>query len=52
MLTNLAYPAATVDLQEILAKEQFIDPLRDPDIRLRITQAGPVDVKESHTEKA
>lgn len=46
-LTNLAYPTATVDLKEILAKEQFIDALRDPDMRLRIKQARPVDLNDA-----
>ena len=46
-LTNLAYPTATVDLKEILAKEQFIDAIRDSDTRLRIKQARPTDLNDA-----
>lgn len=46
-LTNLAYPTATADLKEILAEEQFIDALRDPDMSLRIKQARPVDLNDA-----
>ena len=46
-LTNLAYPTASIDLKEILAKEQFIDALRDADMRLRIKQARPVDLNDA-----
>ena len=45
-LTNLAYPTATVDLKEILAKEQFIDAIKDSDMRLRIKQARPTDLND------
>ena len=46
-LTNLAYPTATVDLKEILAKEQFIDAIKDSDMRLRIKQARPTDLNDA-----
>jgi hypothetical protein len=46
-LSNLAYPTATIDLKEILAKEQFVDAMRDPDMRLRIKQARPVDLNDA-----
>ena len=46
-LTNLAYPTSTVDLKEILAKEQFIDAIRDSDMRLRIKQARPTDLNDA-----
>jgi hypothetical protein len=37
----------TIDLKEILAKEQFVDALRDPDMRLRIKQTRPVDLNDA-----
>ena len=46
-LTNLAYPTATVNLKEILAKEQFIDAIKDSDMRLRIKQARPTDLNDA-----
>jgi hypothetical protein len=30
-----------------LAKEQFVDALRDPDMRLRIKQTQPVDLNDA-----
>jgi hypothetical protein len=46
-LTNLAYPTASIDLKEILAKEQLIDSLMDTDMRLRIKQAHPLDLNDA-----
>ena len=43
----MAYPTSTVDLKEILAKEQFIDAIRDSDMRLRIKQARPTDLNDA-----
>lgn len=46
-LTNLAYPTAPVEVRETLAKEQFIDALRDRDMRLRVKQARPADLNDA-----
>lgn len=46
-LTNLAYPSAGNDLQETLAKEQFIDALVDSDMRIRIKQSRPKTLNEA-----
>ena len=46
-LTYLAYPTAPYDVQETLAKEQFIDALRDSDMRLRVKQARPANLNDA-----
>lgn len=46
-LTYLAYPTAPVEVRETLSKEQFIDALRDRDMRLRVRQARPIDLNEA-----
>jgi hypothetical protein len=46
-LINLAYLTATINLKEILAKEQFVDALQDPKMRLRIKQARSVDLNDA-----
>jgi hypothetical protein len=46
-LTNLAYPTASTDLKEILAKEQFIDSLRDTNMRWRIKKERPLDLNDA-----
>jgi hypothetical protein len=46
-LTNLAYPMAPNDVREILAKEQFIDGLASADMRLRVKQAGPLNLNDA-----
>ena len=45
--TNLTIPTVTVDLKEILTKEQFINAIRDSDMRLRIKQARPTDLNDA-----
>ena len=46
-LTNLAYPSAPNDVRETLAKEQFVDSLTNPDMRLKIKQARPVSLNDA-----
>ena len=46
-LTNLACPTAPCDVQETLAKEQFIDALHSSDMRLRVKQARPSDLNDA-----
>ena len=46
-LTNLAYPAASSDLKEILAIEQFLDGLYDSEMRLKIKQARPSSLNDA-----
>ena len=46
-LANLAYPTAPMEVRETLAKEQFIDALKDSDMRLRIKQARPIDLNDA-----
>ena len=43
----MAYPTATVDLKEILAKKQLIDGIRYSDMRLRSKQARPTDLNDT-----
>ena len=38
-LANLSYPTAPRDVRKTLAKEQFVDSLFDPDMRLKIKQS-------------
>jgi hypothetical protein len=40
-LIHLAYPTATREVTEIIAKNQFVDALNDFDMRLRIQQFRP-----------
>ena len=40
-LTRKAYPNASNDLQDILARDHFIDALYEEDLRLRVRQARP-----------
>ena len=44
---HLAYPTAPIDVEETLAKEQFIDALVDADLRLRIKQARPQTLNDA-----
>lgn len=44
-LTNLTYPKAPSDVRETLAKEQFVDSLVNSEMRLKIKQARPVNLK-------
>ncbi|XP_021378124.1 uncharacterized protein LOC110466119 [Mizuhopecten yessoensis] len=46
-LTTLAYPTAPEEIQETLAKEQFIDPLIDSDMRIGIKQCRPSNLNEA-----
>ena len=46
-LANLAYPTAPIEVRETLAKEQFIDALKDSDMRIRIKQARPVNLNDA-----
>ena len=50
-LTNLAYPTAPADLRATLAKEQFIDALVSSDMRLRIKQARPTDMRATNQQE-
>ncbi|XP_028419213.1 uncharacterized protein LOC114544926 [Dendronephthya gigantea] len=40
-LTRTAYPDASTDLQDVIARDNFIDALPDDDMRLRIRQLRP-----------
>ena len=46
-LTNLAYPTASSELKEVLATEQFLDGLFDPEMRLKIKQARSVNLNDA-----
>ena len=46
-LVNLAYPTAPIEVRETLAKEQFIDALKDSEMRLRVQQARPMDLNDA-----
>ena len=46
-LTNLAYPTATTELRETLAKDQFVDSLISINMRLRIKQARPTSLNDA-----
>ena len=46
-LANIAYQTAPIEVRETLAKEQFIDVLKDSDMRIRIKQARPVDLNDA-----
>ena len=41
LTTRKAYPDASNDLQDILARDNFIDALYEEDLRLRVRQARP-----------
>ena len=45
--SNLAYPTASSELKEVLATEQFLDGLFDPEMRLKIKQARPVNLNDA-----
>ena len=47
--TRQAYPSAEPGLTNILALDQFIDALPDPDIRLRLRESRPRDISEAET---
>ena len=40
-LTRAAYPDASPELQDIIARDNFIDALSDDDVRLKIHQSRP-----------
>ncbi len=46
-LVRLAYPRAAMSLQELLAKDHFIDALADEDMRLKVRQARPRGLREA-----
>lgn len=46
-LTRQAYPTTDQSVLNILALEQFIDALPDPDIRLRLKEARPPDINDA-----
>ena len=46
-LTRLAYPDASVEMIEILSKDQFIDALTDEDSRLRLRQNKPETLRHA-----
>ena len=46
-LARLAYPNAPSTMLELLSKDQFIDALQDGDMRLRLRQAHPKDLREA-----
>ena len=46
-LTRQAYPSADYQLQETLAKENFIDSLQDADIRWRVFQSRPDSLEDA-----
>jgi hypothetical protein len=47
-LARLAYPTApSTTMLELLAKDQFIDALQDGDMRLRLRQAHPKNLREA-----
>ena len=46
-LARLAYPDASAEMLEVLAKDQFIDALTDEDFRLRIRQNKPETLRNA-----
>ena len=46
-LVRLAYPGATSQMLELLAKDQFIDSLTDPDMKLKVRQSRPESIQET-----
>ena len=47
VLTRAAYPDASQELQDVLARDNFIDALTDEDLRLRIRQAKPQSLQKA-----
>ena len=46
-LTRQAYPSADYQLQEALAKENFVDSLQDSDMRWRVFQSRPGNLEDA-----
>ena len=46
-LVSRAYPEAVPDLQDSLAKDQFIDALEDREIRMKLRESGPKTLDEA-----
>ena len=46
-LVSRAYPEAVSDLQDSLAKDQFIDALEDQEIRMKLRESGPKTLDEA-----
>ena len=46
-LARLAYPDATAEMVEVLARDQFIDALPDEEFRLRLRQNKPATLQEA-----
>ena len=46
-LSRLAYPDAAPGMLDVLAKDQFIDAMTDEDMRLRIRQNKPMNLREA-----
>ena len=46
-LAHLAYPDAADDMLEVIVKDQFLDALRDDDLRIRIRQNRPTTLNEA-----
>jgi hypothetical protein len=46
-LTRLAYPDAAEEMITVLAKDQFIDALPEEDMRLRIRQSRPANLRQA-----
>ena len=46
-LARLAYPDATAEMVEVLAKDQFIDALPDEEFRLRLRQSKPETLQQA-----
>ena len=46
-LVSQAYPEAVPDLQDSLAKDQFIDALEDREIRMKLRESGPKTLDEA-----
>ncbi|VDI33176.1 Hypothetical predicted protein [Mytilus galloprovincialis] len=46
-MTRCAYPGAPSSVTDILALDQFIDALHDPEMRLRIREARPKNINEA-----
>ena len=46
-LVSRAYPAAVPDLQDSLAKDQFIDAAEDREIRMKLRESGPKTLDEA-----
>ena len=46
-LVSKAYPEVAADLQDSLAKDQFIDALGDQEIRIKMRESGPKTLDEA-----